>query len=345
MTTIIAKHGKTYTLADGDVIQFGTPLKTTEGDWNAKKHKFAYRWKTAAVCYLVGVERLELVDGTTYRAVAAVEVPSEVPSTPAPPPTSQPIPFRTASIKVIDGLEKYASNGRLNVGFSVDGSIGTSHNDGPPAAFATDLKNGFKRLGIFVKQPEGAKYIDDIAIHARSPGGFVVEVNGKTYANETLNGWHQIPGVWASDTLWSGGKDGLVLNQSHGFTEAGELFLDITAENATDASMDMTHVWVIDPDTSSSNPGGTANFSTTQKVTAPGKVECLTSQGATFTLSCDDPAAHVRITSWDKAYILGTERPVGYTKKGDETVQVGVRATLPPRGKKAWRVLMGVTVA
>ena len=349
MTTIIAKHGKTYTLADGDQITFGGPLKSTEGDGKPKPGRFAYRWGKAAVCYLY-VPRLDLVEGSTYREAAAVETPAPEPTPAPPPPAPEPTTppasnVRTASGTSTFGPERYITDGRLFVGFSANGSIGTSGNDGAPKGFETDLKNGFKRLGVFLKQPEGAKYIDDLALQARSPGGIVLVVNGKTYANETLNGYRQIPGVWSSDTMWSGGKDGLTFTQTHGFTDAGELYLDYVAENQTDAAMEFALVTVLDPDASSSNPGEAANFNTTQKVTAAGTIQSTTSQGATITLSCDDAAAHVRTTTFDKAYVLGVARAAGYTKKADETVQVGVHGTLPKRGKKAWRVLMGVTVA
>ncbi|MEB3067499.1 hypothetical protein, partial [Parvimonas micra] len=82
--------------------------------------------------------------------------------------------------------------------------------------FDTDFKNGFKRLGIFVKQPDGATYIDDLILQARSIGGFIAVVDGKSYANQTLNGYRQIPGSWESDTTWSGMTgNGLAINQTH----------------------------------------------------------------------------------------------------------------------------------
>lgn len=281
---------------------------------------------------------------------ANLPTPAPSPTPPAPPPapepelTPTPTPsFRTGSTVTPQGNEKYASDGRMNVGFSANGGIGTTGNDGAPAGFDTDLKNGFKRLGIFVKQPDGATYIDDLILQARSIGGFIAVVDGKSYANETLNGYRQIPGGWDNDTTWSGMTgNGLAISQTHGFTPAGELFLDVTLANARDTDIDYAYAWALDPDANSSNLGGEANFATTQRVTAPGTITSTTSQGAVMSVSCDHSRARIRTAKWDAGYKLGEERAVGYTKKADETVQPVITGKLAPLARETFRIVIGV---
>lgn len=295
---------------------------------------------------LPGEPNFTYSDVKPHTAPSPTPSPAPAPTPPAPEPTPAPTPtpsFRTASRVTSEGFEKYASNGRMNVGFGPNGGIGTAGNDGAPAGFDTDLKNGFKRLGLFIKQPDGAKYIDDLLLQARSIGGFIAVVNGQSYANQTLNGYRQIPGSWDSDTAWSGlTSNGLAISQTHGFTPEGELFLDVTLQNARNADIDYAYAWALDPDASSNNPGEAANFNTTQRVTAPGTVTSTTSQGAVMSVSCDHPRARIRTAKWDASYKLGEERAVGYTKKADETVQPVITGKLAPLARETFRIVIGV---
>lgn len=306
MTTIIAKHGKTYDLKPSDVIQFGTPLKTTEGGWNAKKQKFAYRWKTAAVCYLVGVEGLELVDGTTYRAVAAVEVPAPEP-TPVPPPTPEPT---TPPPPAGTPLDAKAVNGEvalqtpdMTVVLNASGAIGQMNN-APIPGFRSDTANNFLRIGMFVPP------LSDLVLQGRAIEGFGLMIAGKRYANMPLTGYNQIKGGHNGPTMWQGGVSGVDVTQN--VTMAGKTIrFATTLRNTTGAAVDVQYFRSIDPDQA-------GVYNTANKVVAAGIAESAFKGGK---LVVRAPGADFHVTSYDKAPDIGTRRDVGVSKTADEVVQ------------------------
>lgn len=92
MTTIIAKHGQTYSPSPDDVVQFAAPLKTLEGDPNAKRDgRTAFRWANS-VAYFHNLPRLYEGLGNTYRVTPASDVPAEQPQEPTPDAGTAPKP-------------------------------------------------------------------------------------------------------------------------------------------------------------------------------------------------------------------------------------------------------------
>lgn len=311
MTTIIAKHGKTYTLADGDQIKFGGPLKSMEGDGKPKPGRYAYRWGKAAVCYLY-VPRLELVDGSTYRAAA--EVPSEVPSVPAPPPPPAPGPTPPASTGLTSGLQNgnsYLQTADMTVGLNPAGGIGTSANT-TPTGYRSDTANNFVRIGLYVPP------LSDLVLQGRAIEGFGLMIAGKRFANMLLTGYNQIAGSFKNPVTWEGSISGVEVTQA--ITMSGKTIrLAVTLRNTTSAAIDLQYFRAIDPDQA-------GEFNTANKVVAAGVAECTVKGGK---LVIRAPGADFHVTTYDKAPDIGTRREVGVSKTADEVVQaVFPRASL-----------------
>ena len=307
MTTIIAKHGKTYTLADGDQITFGGPLNSAEGDGKPKPGRFAYRWGKAAVCYMY-VPRLDLVEGSTYRVAAAVETPAPEP-TPAPPPPPPPAPEPTtppASTGLTSGLQNgnsYLQTADMTVGLNPAGGIGTSANT-TPTGYRSDTANNFVRIGLFVPP------LSDLVLQGRAIEGFGLMVAGKRYANMLLTGYSQIAGSFKNPTTWEGSISGVEVTQA--ITMSGKTIrLAVTLRNTTSAAIDLQYFRSIDPDQA-------GEFNTANKVVSAGVAECTVKGGK---LVIRAPGADFHVTTYDKAPDIGTRREIGVSKTADEVVQ------------------------
>lgn len=90
MTTIIAKHGQTYSPGPDDVVQFSAPLKALEGDPMPKPGRTAFRWGNS-VAYFHNLPHLYEGLGNTYRVTPApvVEAPTPIPDAGTPPKPGQ----------------------------------------------------------------------------------------------------------------------------------------------------------------------------------------------------------------------------------------------------------------
>ncbi len=318
VTTIIAKHGQTPKLKSGQLIKFPARLNTTEGAWDAKKKKFAYRWDTR-VCFLVGIERLYLVEGTTYSATAPV-IEQPPMTTPAPSPTTK---VRTGTFTTpAGGLEAWLLTDFYSLGVGSLGSFGTA---GPlPAGIPTDADRGYLRGGIFCHAT--VPLMGDAVLYGRSVEGFVTahRVAGKKVqsASALLTGYHQMDGTVSAEAdaiRFVGATDDRIGVDQRISVEGKRILIDVALTNGTDADLiDLRYMRLIDLD----QPGA---YETTNEVIERGRVRATMAGNRVMLVSSDDPRATIGLAiavppTLDPYAIKAL--PVGTKRKGDDSIHV-----------------------
>lgn len=219
---------------------------------------------------------------------------------PPPPPTP------AIKAELLNG-EAFIQSDTMTVGFNAFGGIGTLY--AAPEGFRTDTATGLKRVGLF-RPP-----LDDAILQGRAIEGFIIEASGKRAANMQLTGFTQIPGSFTDPTRWQGAFNGLHIDQVVTL-DGDRLGFAVTLTNRSGKAITgLRYARCADFDQSD-------KYATTNKVTAPGTVECTLDGGGKVTLRTDDVRAFVAVNAYNKASIVGTTRPVGQSKTADEVVQL-----------------------
>lgn len=315
-TTVIAKHGQTPKLQAGDRIKFPAPLNTTEGAWDRDKRKYAYKWGTR-VCFLVGIERLYLVEGTTYSATAPVVVPppAEEPSTGTKVRTST---FTTDA----GGLEAFLLTDFYTLGVGSRGSFGTAGR--LPTGIPTDADRGFLRAGIFCHATD--PLMGDAVMYGRSVEGFVVahRAGGKQVqsASALLTGYYQIAGTVSAepDAIRFVGTtpDKIGVDQRIS-VDGKQILIDVELTNGTGRDLaDLRYMRLIDFD----QPGA---FETVNEVVQAGRARATMAGNRVMLVGSDDPRATIGLAvavppTLDPYAIKAL--PVGTKRKGDDSIHV-----------------------
>lgn len=221
----------------------------------------------------------------------------------APPP---PPPAPAIKAELLNG-EAFLQSDTMTVGFNAFGGIGTLY--AAPEGFRTDTATGLKRVGLF-RPP-----LDDAILQGRAIEGFIVEAGAARAANMQLTGFKQIPGSFTDPTRWQGAFNGLHIDQVVTL-DGDRLAFAVTLTNRSGKAITgLRYARCADFDQSD-------KYATTNKVTAPGTVECTLDGSGTVTLRTDDVRAFVAVNAYNKASIIGTTRPVGQSKTADEVVQL-----------------------
>lgn len=316
--TLKAVHGKTVDLKPGQLIKFPAALGTTEGNWDGKKRKFAYRWGTR-VCFLVGIERLYLVEGTTYSATAPVIV-----QPPAPEPSTG-SNVRTGTFATdVGGVEAFLLTDFFTLGVGSRGSFGTASR--LPAGIPTDSDRGFYRAGLFCHATK--PLMGDAVLYGRSVEGFVVvhRKAGKKVqsASALLTGYRQIDGVVSAeaDAIRFVGATPDQIGVDQRISVDGKLIaIDIELTNRTGAELvDLRYMRLIDFD----QPDA---FETVNEVVELGRVRATMAGNRVLTVGSDDPRATIGLAiavppTLDPYAIKAL--PVGTKRKGDDSIHVCV---------------------
>ena len=317
-STITAIHGRTLTLAPGEDIKFPSALNTPDGEWNAKKQKYVYRWGTR-LCFLVGIERLYLVEGTTYSATAPVIV-----QPPAPEP-SKPTMVRTGTFSSpVGGLEAFLLTDFFTLGVGSRGSLGTAA--ALPAGIPTDADRGFLRAALFCHAT--FPLMGDAVLYGRSVEGFVVahRKGGKKVqsASALLTGYRQIDGVVSAeaDAIRFVGATPDQIGVDQRISVDGKLIaIDIELTNRSGAELvDLRYMRLIDFD----QPDA---FETVNEVVQRGRARATMGGNRVLLVGSDDPRASIGLAiavppTLDPYAI--TELPVGTKRKGDDSIHVCV---------------------
>lgn len=315
-TTIIAKHGKTPKLAAGQLIKFPAALNTLQGDWDDEKQKYAYKWGTR-VCFLVGIERLYLVEGTTYSA--------EAPVTAQPPATESATgtKVRTGTFTTdAGGLEAFLLTDFYTLGVGKRGSLGTA---GPlPAGIPTDRDRGFLRAALFCHAT--MPLMGDAIMYGRSVEGFVVahRVSGKKVqsASALLTGYTQIAGGVSAEPdavrFVGATPDGIGVDQRISI-DGKRILIDVELTNRAGAELvDLRYMRLIDFD----QPGA---FDTVNEVIERGRARATMAGDRVLTVGSDDPRSTiglaVAVPPTLDPYAI-TALPVGTKRKGDDSIHV-----------------------
>ncbi|MEN2749219.1 hypothetical protein [Sphingomonas sp. T9W2] len=311
VTTIDAKHGATPKLQPGQQIKFPAVLNTTEGDWDTKKRKYAYRWGTR-VCFLVGIERLYLVEGTTYSTTAPVIV--------QPPAQTK---VRTATFTTDAGkLEAFLLTDFYTLGVGRLGSLGTA---GPlPAGIPTDADRGFLRAALFCHAT--MPLMADAIMYGRSVEGFVVahRVDGKKVqsASALLTGYTQIAGAVSAEAdaiRFVGNTPEKVFVDQRISVDGKLIAIDVELTNRTGAELvDLRYMRLIDFD----QPGA---FETVNEVVERGRARATMAGDRVLLVGSDDPRATIGLATAVPPtldpYAI-TALPVGTKRKGDDSIHV-----------------------
>lgn len=319
-TTLTAKHGKTPNLQPGQLIKFSAALTSTDGKWNAKKRKYAYSWGTD-VCFLVGIERLYLVEGTTYSATAPVVEQPPAP-TPAPAPSST-TKVRTGTFTTsAGGLEAWLLTDFYSLGVGSRGSFGTA---GPlPAGIPTDADRGYLRGGIFCHAT--VPLMGDAVLYGRSVEGFVIahRAGGKKVqsASALLTGYYQIAGVVSAEAeairFVGATADRIGVDQRIS-VEGKRILIDVALTNGTGAELvDLRYMRLIDFD----QPGA---YETVNEVVQRGLARATMAGDRVLLVGSEDPRATIGLAiavppTLDPYAI--TALPVGTKRKGDDSIHV-----------------------
>ncbi len=318
LPVIVAKHGQTPTLKAGQMIKFGALLATAEGDWDATKRKFAYRWGKS-ICFLVAIERLYLVEGTTYSATAPVIEQPPV-TTPAPSPTTK---VRTGTFTTpAGGLEAWMLNDVYSLGVGSLGSFGTA---GPlPAGIPTDAERGYLRGGIFCYAT--APLMGDAVLYGRSVEGFVTahRAGGKTVqsASAVLTGYHQVDGTVSAEAeaiRFVGATDDKIGVDQRISVEGKRILIDVELTNGTGADLaDLRYMRLMDFD----QPGA---YETVNEVVERGRARATMAGDRVMLVGSDDPRATIGLAiavppTLDPYAIKAL--PVGTKRKGDDSIHV-----------------------
>ncbi|WP_156359834.1 hypothetical protein [Sphingomonas sp. Leaf10] len=316
MSTIIAKHGQMLTMQPGDQIKFPAALNTTEGAWRADKRRYAYKWGSR-VCFLAGIERLYLVEGTTYSATAPVVVQPPVPE---PSPATK---VRTATFTTdAGGLEAFLLTDFYALGVGSRGSLGTAGR--LPAGIPTDADRGFLRAGIFCHAT--VPLMGDAVLYGRSVEGFVIAHRAAEKqvqsASALLTGYYQIPGTVSAepDAVRFIGTTSDEIGVDQRISVDGKLILiDVELTNRTGADLvDLRYMRLIDFD----QPGA---FETVNEVIERGWARATMAGNRVLMVGSDDPRATIGLAvavppTLDpyaiKALSVGTKR------KGDDSIHV-----------------------
>lgn len=316
VSIITAKHGQTPSLQPGQLIKFPAALNASEGKWNAKKQKFAYSWGTRT-CFLIGIERLYLVEGTTYTATAPV---IEQPPTPAPFPTTK---VRTGTFTTpVGGLEAFLLTDFYSLGVGSLGSFGTA---GPlPAGIPTDADRGYLRGGIFCHATD--PLMGDAVLYGRSVEGFVTahRAGGKTVqsASAVLTGYHQVDGTVSAEAeairFVGTTDDGIGVDQRIS-VDGKRILIDVELANRTAAELvDLRYMRLIDFD----QPGA---YETVNEVVERGRARATMAGNRVMLVGSDDPRATIGLAiavppTLDPYAIKAL--PVGTKRKGDDSIHV-----------------------
>lgn len=308
---VTAKHGQTPNLQPGQHIKFPAPLNTTMGKWNPDKRKFAYGWGTR-VCFLVGIEQLYLVEGTTYSATAPVIVQ---------PPTKTDV--RTGSFTTdAGGLEGFLLTDFYTLGVGKRGSLGTA---GPlPTGIPTDRDRGFLRAALFCHAT--MPLMGDAIMYGRSVEGFVVahRVGGKKVqsASALLTGYTQIAGAVSAEPdavrFVGATPDGIGVDQRISI-DGKRILIDVEMTNRTGAELaDLRYMRLIDFD----QPGA---FETVNEVIERGRARATMAGDRVLTVGSDDPRATIGLVvavppTLDPYAIKAL--PVGTKRKGDDSIHI-----------------------
>lgn len=315
-TTITAKHGQTPKLQPGQQIKFPATLNTTEGAWDAKKGKFAYRWGTR-VCFLVGIERLYLVEGTTYSATAPVVVQPPVPE----PSTGSNVRTGTSTTD-LGGVEAFLLTDFWTLGVGSRGSFGTASR--LPDGIPTDSDRGFYRAGIFCHATK--PLMADAVMYGRSVEGFVVAHrkggNKVQSASALLTGYRQIDGVVSAEAdaiRFVGATPDRIGVDQRISVDGKRILIDVELTNRTGAELvDLRYMRLIDFDQE-------GVFETVNEVIAPGRAEATMAGNRVLAVGSDDPRATIGLAiavppTLDPYAI--TALPVGTKRKGDDSIHV-----------------------
>lgn len=336
MTSMInAKHGQTPALKAGHQIKFPAALNTTKGDWDAKKRKYVYRWGTR-LCFLVGIERLYLVEGTTYSATAPVVVqpPADEPSTGTKVRTGT---FTTDA----GGLEAFLLTDFYTLGVGKRGSLGTA---GPlPAGIPTDRDRGFLRAALFCHAT--MPLMGDAIMYGRSVEGFVVahRVGSKKVqsASALLTGYTQIAGAVSADAdaiRFVGNTPEKVFVDQRISVDGKRILIDVELTNRTGAELvDLRYMRLIDFD----QPGA---FETVNEVVERGRARATMAGDRVLLVGSDDPRATIGLAiavppTLDPYAIKAL--PVGTKRKGDDSIHVVFDiGTLAIRASTRFRIVI-----
>lgn len=318
VTTITAKHGKTPKLLPGQQIKFPAALNTTAGAWDEAKRKYAYKWGTR-VCFLVGIERLYLVEGTTYSATAPVIEQLPAP-TPAPSPTAN---VRTGTFTTpAAGLEAFLLTDFYALGIGSLGSFGTA---GPlPAGIPTDADRGYLRGGIFCHATD--PLMGDAVLYGRSVEGFVTahRAGGKTVqsASAVLTGYHQVDGTVSAEAeairFVGTTDDGIGIDQRIS-VEGKRILIDVDLANRTAAELvDLRYMRLIDFD----QPGA---YETVNEIVERGRARATMAGNRVLLVGSDDTRATIGLAiavppTLDPYAVKAL--PVGTKRKGDDSIHV-----------------------
>ncbi|KQN78535.1 hypothetical protein [Sphingomonas sp. Leaf62] len=316
--TIIVKHGQTPKLQHGQQIKFPAALNTTEGEWDEKKRKYVYRWGTR-ICFLVGIERVYLVEGTTYSATAPVIEQLPAP-TPAPSPTTK---VRTGTFTTLaGGLEAFLLTDFYSLGVGSLGSFGTA--GALPAGIPTDAERGYLRSGIFCYAT--APLMGDAVLYGRSVEGFVTahRAGGKKVqsASAVLTGYHQIDGTVSAEAeairFVGTTDDGIGVDQRI-LVEGKRILIDVELANRSPAELiDLRYMRLIDFD----QPGA---YETVNEIVERGRARATMAGDRVLLVGSDDPRATIGLAiavppTLDPYAIKAL--PVGTKRKGDDSIHI-----------------------
>ncbi len=295
--------------SDGDgIIKLGAA--------NVKKHSAALDGGRVSTIIYQGLnaagESIYWPKGYAPPVAPPVEPPVVVAPPPPPPPPSPPPPPVTGTEALVAG-EAFLQSDTATVGFNVFGGIGTT--SAASEGFRTDTATGLKRVGFYTPPR------NDVILQGRAVEGFAIFIDGKRYANAMLNGQTQIPGKFIDAHRWLGEVAGVQVLQRV-VLDGAKLSFVVELTNNTLRTITLGYMRFADPDQSSDNAGGTANFGTTSTAVAGG-VECdLYGGGAVYLRDVAGKATVRTAASVNKAADLGTVLATGKTLKSDHVVQL-----------------------
>lgn len=311
MKTINAQHGKILKVQPDQQIKFPAALNTTEGSWRADKRAYAYKWGSR-VCFLVGIEQLYLVEGTTYSATAPVI---------AQPPAKTDVRTGTFTTDA-GGLEAFLLTDFYTLGVGKRGSLGTA---GPlPAGIPTDRDRGFLRAALFCHAT--MPLMGDAIMYGRSVEGFVVahRVGSKKVqsASALLTGYTQIAGAVSAEpdaVRFVGATPDAIGVDQRISVDGKRILIDVELTNRTGTEVvDLRYMRLIDFD----QPGA---FETFNEVIERGRARATMAGDRVLTVGSDDPRATIGLAvavppTLDPYAIKAL--PVGTKRKGDDSIHV-----------------------
>lgn len=223
---------------------------------------------------------------------------------PTPAPTPAPPPAGTVPMSAMRLGEVFLQTADITVGINEWGGFGTTKN--APTGYRTDAEHGFLRVGIYVPG------LTDITLPGRAIEGPGWVINGKRHANMLLQGYYEMPGAFVDALTWAGEASGLKSVERFSIT-GRTIRIEMTDTNVSNAPIDLVAFRSIDPDQ-------TDKFVTTNKVSAPGIMECGL-PGKVGTLIFRAAGASFCYADYSKSQDIGTPQAVGVTRAKDETVQ------------------------